>query len=203
MLAGLSLLPLLAIAYYGDYRQSEITPGQILLIIILIVWGILNIILFFKIWGMTNDVKEIKSSCKNSVTDNTYGTLALNYFIKKELYGKESAVDYLKKRIEKKYQELGALPTTEAINSCKDKLTKKLSPILEDAKITLPALSEYDKYKQTIYGDFVPGTKVKVKGGSAEVCTVCRITDENKIVIKNYAGYIYEYNADELILVKE
>ena len=27
---------------------------------IVIVWGILNIILFFKIWGMTNDVKAIK-----------------------------------------------------------------------------------------------------------------------------------------------
>ena len=27
---------------------------------IVIVWSILNIILFFKIWGMTNDVKAIK-----------------------------------------------------------------------------------------------------------------------------------------------
>ena len=152
---------------------------------------------------MTNDVKEIKSSCKNSVIDNTSGTLAINYFIKKELYGKESAVDYLKKWIEKKYQELGALPTTKDINSCTEKLTKKLSPILEDAQITLPALSEFDKYKQTIYGDFAPGTKVKVKGGSAEVFTVCRVADENKIVIKTYAGYTYEYNADELLVVKE
>ncbi|WP_033147822.1 hypothetical protein [Prevotella sp. P6B1] len=28
--------------------------------IIMAVWAILNIILFFKIWGMTNDVKELK-----------------------------------------------------------------------------------------------------------------------------------------------
>ena len=29
--------------------------------IIVLIWGILNIILFFKIWGMTNDVKELKN----------------------------------------------------------------------------------------------------------------------------------------------
>ena len=28
--------------------------------ILVVVWGILNIILFFKLWGMTNDVKDIK-----------------------------------------------------------------------------------------------------------------------------------------------
>ena len=32
----------------------------ILAYLIILVWGILNIILFFKIWGMTNDVREIK-----------------------------------------------------------------------------------------------------------------------------------------------
>ena len=30
--------------------------------IVIIVFGILQIILFFKLWGMTNDVKKIKSS---------------------------------------------------------------------------------------------------------------------------------------------
>ena len=28
---------------------------------IMFIWGILNIILFFKIWGMTNDIKDIKN----------------------------------------------------------------------------------------------------------------------------------------------
>ena len=32
----------------------------IVVYIIMLVWGILNIILFFKIWGMTNDVNDIK-----------------------------------------------------------------------------------------------------------------------------------------------
>lgn len=33
---------------------------ELLIAIILIVFGILQIILFFKIWGMTNDIKSIK-----------------------------------------------------------------------------------------------------------------------------------------------
>lgn len=34
--------------------------------IIIIVFGILQIILFFKVWGMTNDVKQIKESLPNT-----------------------------------------------------------------------------------------------------------------------------------------
>ncbi len=30
------------------------------IIIVSIIWGILNLILFIKIWGMTNDVNELK-----------------------------------------------------------------------------------------------------------------------------------------------
>ena len=32
-----------------------------ILLIILIIFGVLQIILFFKLWGMTNDIKEIKN----------------------------------------------------------------------------------------------------------------------------------------------
>ena len=35
--------------------------------IVIIVFGILQIILFFKLWGMTNDVKKIKSSFPMSI----------------------------------------------------------------------------------------------------------------------------------------
>lgn len=39
---------------------------ETLLAIILIVFGILQIILFFKIWGMTNDIREMKNKYINS-----------------------------------------------------------------------------------------------------------------------------------------
>ena len=35
--------------------------------IVIIVFGVLQIILFFKLWGMTNDVKKIKSSFPMSI----------------------------------------------------------------------------------------------------------------------------------------
>lgn len=32
---------------------------SIIVYIIILVWGVLNIVLFFKIWGMTNDVRKL------------------------------------------------------------------------------------------------------------------------------------------------
>ena len=41
----------------------------ITLSIVIIVFGILQIILFFKLWGMTNDVKKIRKSLPNVSSD--------------------------------------------------------------------------------------------------------------------------------------
>ena len=38
------------------------------IIMVSIIWGILNLILFIKIWGMTNDVNELKKILKHYVT---------------------------------------------------------------------------------------------------------------------------------------
>ena len=44
----------------GRYGEPEL-PGWLTFIgIVMIVWGILEIILFFKVWGMTNDVSALK-----------------------------------------------------------------------------------------------------------------------------------------------
>ena len=37
------------------------TVLELILALVIIVWAILNIILFFKIWAMTNDVKKLTS----------------------------------------------------------------------------------------------------------------------------------------------
>lgn len=37
----------------------------VLVYVVMFVWGILNIILFFKVWGMTNDVSDMLSEVKN------------------------------------------------------------------------------------------------------------------------------------------
>lgn len=61
-IAGCYVAPLKLMAYYESYSSPEIEiPGWILFCsVIMIVWGILEIILFFKLWGMTNDVKALK-----------------------------------------------------------------------------------------------------------------------------------------------
>ncbi len=41
------------------------------LTIILLIFGVLQIILFFKVWGMTNDIKEIEGRCSIQLS---YGT---------------------------------------------------------------------------------------------------------------------------------
>lgn len=54
--------PLAMFAYYDDYGTTDTAGSNWLtfLMIILFVWGILEVILFFKVWGMTNNVKDMK-----------------------------------------------------------------------------------------------------------------------------------------------
>ena len=51
-------------ASYGDFG----TPGWLTFMgILMIAWGILEIILFFKIWGMTNNVRKLTNHfCKTT-----------------------------------------------------------------------------------------------------------------------------------------
>lgn len=57
-------------AYYGDYSSPSFElPGWLtFMVFIMIAWGILEIILFFKIWGMTDNVKALKKDhfCESS-----------------------------------------------------------------------------------------------------------------------------------------
>lgn len=58
----LATMPIAMFAYYGDYDSIEPSGTLKSLMVILFVWGILEVVLFFKVWGMTNDVKNIKNN---------------------------------------------------------------------------------------------------------------------------------------------
>ena len=57
--------------------------------VIALIWGILNIILFFKIWGMTDDVRKLTNKCcvtsdneskvSNSITGNNQNSEDADY----------------------------------------------------------------------------------------------------------------------------
>lgn len=56
--------------FAAGYGKLE-TPGWLeFLMLLMIVWSILEIILFFKIWGMTNNVRKLtKQFCKQAPKD--------------------------------------------------------------------------------------------------------------------------------------
>ena len=50
-----------------------------LISIILVVFGILQIVLFFKLWGMTNDIRDIKNKyLESNITNNVEAKNNLN-----------------------------------------------------------------------------------------------------------------------------
>lgn len=63
IISVLASSPIAMFAYYDDYSSSSTSGSGWLtfLMIILLVWGILEVILFFKLWGMTNNVKQMKN----------------------------------------------------------------------------------------------------------------------------------------------
>lgn len=61
-------------AYYDSYSSSS---GLLTFMgVIMMVWGILEIILFFKIWGMTNDIKALKKDHFNETAFESKDDLA-------------------------------------------------------------------------------------------------------------------------------
>ena len=77
-LASAAIAASSSFAYYGSYSSSSYEmPGWITFMgIIMIVWGILEIILFFKIWGMTNDIKALKKDHFNESVFETKSGMA-------------------------------------------------------------------------------------------------------------------------------
>lgn len=55
--------------FAAGYGELEVPGWLKFLMLLMIAWGILEIILFFKIWGMTNDVRKLtKQFCKETKT---------------------------------------------------------------------------------------------------------------------------------------
>ena len=84
------LIPLYA---FAGYRDIETAFAWIYLL--LFVWGILNIILFFKIWGATNDIDKLKAT----ICDKIQTTDKSDYLKKMYLLGNtDEAYDFLNEK---------------------------------------------------------------------------------------------------------
>lgn len=56
---------------------------MIILYIILFVFGILQIILFFKLWGMTNDIRAMKGQDKETYKELEYYMKSINEYLRR------------------------------------------------------------------------------------------------------------------------
>lgn len=67
-------------AYYDSYSYASSSTSAWLIIIglLMFIWGVLEIILFFKIWGMTNDIRTIKKSYLHEEGEESYSQIAKN-----------------------------------------------------------------------------------------------------------------------------
>ncbi len=93
--------------------------------IIIIVFGILQIILFFKIWGMTNDIEKIKN--KYCRTDNVK---------KAGITGIKSAVVKMKNLGQKK----------EALEFLDNMMQKRLDGLFDELHTSDTPIEELDKH---------------------------------------------------------
>ncbi len=82
MTFALTAIPCFA---YSSYSSSDDFSGFTTLLFI--VFGLLNLILFFKIWGMTNNVKELKNDYKkiNRCFESSYSNMYSPTDLKKML----------------------------------------------------------------------------------------------------------------------
>ena len=91
ILSVMLAVTLSSFAYYGDYSSSSVSGWFTFIGFVLFVWGILEIILFFKIWGMTNDIKALK---KDHFNENTFGSdyAKFSYLRRSIILGKKDVV---------------------------------------------------------------------------------------------------------------
>lgn len=77
---------------YDYFDDSPSTPGWLIFCgFIVFLWGVLEIILFFKVWSMTNDVKEMKRSLLNEKQFDTTRA-KVNYLRRNLILGNKDRV---------------------------------------------------------------------------------------------------------------
>ena len=92
-------------AYYGDYSLSssfEFPWWVTFMGVLMVAWGILEIILFFKIWGMTNDIRALKNDHFKQTTNDVPASQLINDIRKNLLLGD---IDKVKKALLMKFAD--------------------------------------------------------------------------------------------------
>ena len=139
----------------GRYGEPELPGWLTFMGIIMIAWGILEIILFFKIWGMTNDIKALKKDHFNETEFETKSEMA-RYLRKNLLLGNKENVKriLLQNFVDNVEHGFGELPTNGYVKDEKgidvwtsfreDNLKKSVRPYIENLQ------KQYDKIGEEV-----------------------------------------------------
>ena len=148
-------------AYYNSYgygKTEPTSPFDVLLYIIFFVFGILQIILFFKVWGMTNNIKKIKKHVIGNyeeILDSNFRRLA--YMGETEEL-KEKMINTFIHEVQEAYLKLpkdesvvidgryGRLGTDKSISPYKEILRKQLESIGEQLPSMIEKTETFDDY---------------------------------------------------------
>ncbi len=129
------------------------------LIVVYVIFGIISLVFFFKVWGMTNDIRKIKNKLLNDELTDLYtidSQSQFDYLRKNLLAGN---VDYVKQRLVNNFNN-------EVVKSFKnfpkgsektENLKQSIRPIVEKLAKQLDKIGEqlpgYIKRMET-YNDF-------------------------------------------------
>ena len=155
-----SLVP--TFAYYDSYSSSP-SFFDVILWLIVFIFGILQIILFFKVWGMTNDVKSIKDKYLTPIKTHNP---AITYFGIKALKGKEAANNYLIDEILKEFSasDTSKIHVRNDYDIMLNTIKNRFQLVLNDAGLDFPDMEDYlSLISPKEYRGFKIGDKVKTE----------------------------------------
>ena len=164
--------------------------------VVAVVAAILQIILFFKVWGMTNDVDKLKSRFIDNKNDidilEEKDNIALRYFIVKQCDGPEAARSYLSDVVKQAVlsKNNGADMVKEAQSQCRT-IECMLGHLLADANIEVPSLNTYNEYQKLATNQLANGITVGdevIFNGAT--WTVKRIDLKTNDVVLEREGYV-------------
>lgn len=84
-------------AYYGETSYSGFT---LFLALLMVVWGVLNIILFFKLWKATNNIEKITQKVISNKVISSKSDLDMQLFLLKTKGQDEEAIKLLNDTLE-------------------------------------------------------------------------------------------------------
>lgn len=194
-----------ALAYYGDYdnSRSESSPFSIFLALIVFVFGVLQIFLFFKVWGMTNDVKQIKEKYVSPV--KSYNA-TITYFGIKALEGNEAAKKYIINEIIK---ELSMCDTStfykrERYSKMFNDVKEKFKLILDDSGIEFPEMEEYiNLVSPNEYKGFKIDDKVRMVGDNQTYTIIGFNVIKDTVRVKNSYESTFTIDINDLKKIEE